>query len=78
MWWRRLMDRMVRRTFKPGVIEWAAAGVTEIVVEDTLTVYTPLHIPGVDGACVDLGYSVDGRLVAIKVWSLVGRRPAKA
>lgn len=71
----KLLRWISRGKFRPGVVEFRAARVTEMVIEDALIVYRPLRIPGVDGACVDLGYSSDGRLIAIKVWGLVGRVP---
>ena len=62
------------RRFKPCVVEWPNMQVTDVVLKDCLTVYRPLKIPGVAGHCVDMGYDERGELVAVKIWSLVGKR----
>ncbi|PHS22170.1 MAG: hypothetical protein COA84_13400 [Robiginitomaculum sp.] len=58
--------------FKACVVEYKDVGVTEIVLEDTTIVWQP-HDTSV-GHDVDLGYNLDGKLVGVKFWSLVGNK----
>lgn len=56
--------------FRPMVWEHDVLGFTEMVLEDTQTVWHPMQCSA-HGHVVDLGYSNDGRLIAIRVWQKV-------
>lgn len=60
------------KRFKPCVIEHEELSLTQMILEDAQTVWTPLNRD--NGHWVDLGYSTDGRLVGIQVWANVARR----
>ncbi len=60
--------QVMEEEFKPCVIENEDLRITEMVLEDCLTIWQPW---GPDIGFVDLGYKTSGELVGIKVWDTV-------
>jgi hypothetical protein len=52
--------------FKPCVIEYGEAGITEVVLKDCLTVWRAWGTEG-----IELGYDEEGALIAIRVPGLI-------
>lgn len=61
--------------FKPCIIYNDELRLTEMIMEDVLTVWQPYGTWICKGHFVDCGYAMDdGRLVGIKIWDDVRRR----
>lgn len=54
--------------FKPCAIENSELGATELILQDTFTVWKPW---GPKEHAVDLGYDQDGKLIGMRVWDRV-------
>jgi hypothetical protein len=65
-----LVDNDEIGEFKPCVVQYEEARITEIVLEDCFTVWVP-H----EG--LELGYNNEGNLIAVKVYGLVAQRKEK-
>lgn len=61
-----------RRRFKPCVIYNEHLRLTEMILEDTMTVWVPWG--PYKGHAVDCGYDGNGKLVGIKIWDDVRER----
>lgn len=59
--------------FKPCVCFFKDGNFTEIVLEDTVTIWE--YLPG--GSGVALGYNLDNEMIAIRVYGDVTKRPVR-
>lgn len=65
-----------RPRFKTGVFYNDDLKLTEIILEDTFTVWCPWG--PYKGHAVDCGYGPDGKLVGIKIWDDVRTRQERS
>jgi hypothetical protein len=56
----------LRTKFKPGVFYHEQDRITEIILKDCFTVWSPLARN--TGHFVDLGYDQEGELVGVRIW----------
>lgn len=63
-----LPDGVEMGEFKPCVIHDPELRLTEMILEDTMTVWHPWRVTAHMGHAVDLGYDENGKLVGIKIW----------
>lgn len=64
-----------QRRFKPCVVYNPSLRITEMLLEDTTTVWHPWG--PYQGHAVDVGYARDGHLVGIKIWDDVTKPPER-
>lgn len=65
------VDGIEIKEFKPLAFENEAMRFTEMLLEDTTTVWTMWKVTKHMGHTVELGYNNQGKLIGIRIWDLV-------